>query len=210
MRSAVHLRPGVRPLPVVGRLDRRLPVLDRVVVVLVADVELLAALRARRPRTSSGSRGCRPSRPRPWPGSPASSRSSCTCRRRSGAWRSWTSIQESDHPVTPSFGSTSLTFIPAFLRSFVISGQPAPMVASPDLNRSSKSVASTQYLRTSGFWSLQLVLDLVERRLVDRVRVLGAEELQRRVGDLDRVVRDRDLALVLRVVDAPPTTSAAA
>src|SRR3954451_3139719 len=59
-------------------------------------------------------------------------------------------ISESDHPVTPSFGSTSPTFIPALRRSFVMSGQPAPIVASPDLKSDSKSVASTQYLRTSG------------------------------------------------------------
>src|SRR4051812_24129260 len=59
-------------------------------------------------------------------------------------------IQLSDQPVTPSLGSTSPTFMPALRRSFVISGQPAPIVASPDLNSSSKSVASTQYFFTSG------------------------------------------------------------
>src|SRR3954453_4857901 len=66
------------------------------------------------------------------------------------------SIQESDHPVTPSLGRTSLTFMPAFLRSFVISGQPAPTTASPDLNSCSKSDARTQYLRTAARWSLSL------------------------------------------------------
>src|SRR4051812_10675499 len=73
------------------------------------------------------------------------------------------SIQESDQPVTPSLGTTSLTFMPAFLRLFVINGRPAPSVVSPDLNRSSKSVASTQYLRTSGFccWSLLFTLSSV-------------------------------------------------
>jgi hypothetical protein len=60
------------------------------------------------------------------------------------------SIQLSDHPVTPSLGRTSATFIPAFFRSFVMSGQPAPITASPDLKSDSKSVASTQYFRTSG------------------------------------------------------------
>src|SRR5207248_11303918 len=49
---------------------------------------------------------------------------------------------------------------------------------------------------------LELGHDLVERVLADRVRVLLPEELERRVRDLDRVVRHRDLALVLR--PAPP------
>src|SRR3954452_19724692 len=67
-------------------------------------------------------------------------------------------IQESDHPVTPSVGITSLTFMPALVRSLVISGQPAPIVASPSLNSCSKSVASTQYLETSGFWAFSLAV----------------------------------------------------
>src|SRR3954469_4947835 len=69
-------------------------------------------------------------------------------------------IHESDQPVTPSLGSTSPTFMPALRRSFVISGQPAPITASPDLNRLSKSDASTQYLRTSGRCCLSFVLTL--------------------------------------------------
>src|SRR3954462_663113 len=69
-------------------------------------------------------------------------------------------IHESDQPVTPSLGSTSPTFMPALRRSFVISGQPAPMTASPDLNSDSKSDASTQYLRTSGRCCLSLALTL--------------------------------------------------
>src|SRR3954451_9303301 len=76
-------------------------------------------------------------------------------------WRAFLdSIQASDQPVTPSFGITSLTFMPLSLRATVISGQPAPSVASPDLNRSSKSVARTQYLRTSGRCCLSLALTL--------------------------------------------------
>src|SRR3954447_22774105 len=67
-------------------------------------------------------------------------------------------IHESDQPVTPSLGSTSPTFMPALRRSLVMSGQPAPITASPDLNRPSKSEASTQYLRTSGAWALSFDL----------------------------------------------------
>src|SRR5215203_5111890 len=66
------------------------------------------------------------------------------------------SIQESDHPVTPSLGRTSPTFIPALRRSLVIRGHPAPTTASPDLNSCSKSEARTQYLRTTGRCSLSL------------------------------------------------------
>src|SRR2546423_11148551 len=69
-------------------------------------------------------------------------------------------ISESDQPVTPSLGSTSPTFMPAFFRSFVMSGQPAPIVASPDLNRLSKSDASTQYFRTSGRCCFSFALTL--------------------------------------------------
>src|SRR3954453_15169069 len=69
-------------------------------------------------------------------------------------------IHESDQPVTPSLGSTSPTFMPALRRSFVISAQPAPITASPDLNSDSKSDASTQYLRTSGRCCLSLSLTL--------------------------------------------------
>src|SRR6202008_3562927 len=43
--SAADLRPGVSPLPVVRGSRGRLPVLDRVVVLLVRDVEVLAPLR---------------------------------------------------------------------------------------------------------------------------------------------------------------------
>src|SRR3954465_4090740 len=70
------------------------------------------------------------------------------------------SIHESDQPVTPSLGSTSPTFMPALRRSFVISGQPAPSTASPDLNRPSKSEARTQYLRTSGACAFSFALTL--------------------------------------------------
>src|SRR3954466_13671092 len=70
------------------------------------------------------------------------------------------SIHESDHPVTPSLGSTSPTLRPALRRSLVISGQPAPTTASPDLNSDSKSVASTQYLRTSGRCCLSFAVTL--------------------------------------------------
>src|SRR3954449_649742 len=69
-------------------------------------------------------------------------------------------IHESDQPVTPSLGRTSPTFMPALRRSFVISGQPAPITASPDLNRPSKSEASTQYLRTSGACAFSFALTL--------------------------------------------------
>src|SRR3954453_2978145 len=69
-------------------------------------------------------------------------------------------MNEADHPVTPSLGSTSPTFMPALRRSFVMSGQPAPITASPDLNRPSKSEASTQYLRTSGACAFSFALTL--------------------------------------------------
>src|SRR5439155_26902187 len=45
VRSTDDLVERVRPLPVVGRCRRRLPVLDRVVVPGVADVQVLATLR---------------------------------------------------------------------------------------------------------------------------------------------------------------------
>ena len=41
-------------------------------------------------------------------------------------------------------------------------------------------------------------------RILDPERRLRLRQVERRVGDLDRVVRDRDLALVLRVVDRGP------
>ena len=74
-------------------------------------------------------------------------------------WRALVdSIQVSDHPVTPSLGMTSATCRPALRRSLVISGQPAPTTASPDLNSCSKSVASAQYFRTSERCCLSLPL----------------------------------------------------
>ena len=82
--------------------------------------------------------------------------------------------------------------------------------ASPFLNRSISSEASAQYFLISGCCFLSSAIVAVELGRVQLVRILDPErrlrlrQVERRVGDLDRVVRDGDLALVLRAVDRRP------
>src|SRR3954453_11934019 len=61
------------------------------------------------------------------------------------------SIHVSAQPVAPSCGIVSLTGTFAAASVFVWYGQDAPIVASPDLNRSISSEASAQYFLMSGF-----------------------------------------------------------
>src|SRR6476619_797848 len=61
------------------------------------------------------------------------------------------SIHVSAQPVAPSCGIVSFTGTFASARVFVWYGHDAPMVASPDLNRSISSDASAQYFLISGF-----------------------------------------------------------
>src|SRR3954453_15440596 len=61
------------------------------------------------------------------------------------------SIHVSAQPVAPSCGIVSLTGTFAAASVLVWYGQEAPIVASPDLNRSISSDASAQYFFTSGF-----------------------------------------------------------
>src|SRR5919109_3626826 len=63
-------------------------------------------------------------------------------------------IHVSAQPVAPSFGTRSFTGAFAPCSVFVWYGHDAPIVASPFLNRSISSDASTQYFLTSGFCCL--------------------------------------------------------
>ena len=78
----------------------------------------------------------------------------------------------------------------------------ARSTASPFLNRSISSDASAQYFLISGRCCLEQVDSRVQLILLQRIRVLDAElrsrsrQVERGVGDLDRVVGDGDLALV--------------
>ena len=116
----------------------------------------------------------------------------------------------SNQPVTPSVGFDRRHRSPAFSVLQYWYGHDAPSVEPPFLNRSIWSDASSQYFLMSGLCFLSSAIDRRELLRVELVRILDPErrlflrEVERRVGDLDRVVRDRDLALVRRVVDHRP------
>ena len=122
----------------------------------------------------------------------------------------------SAQPVAPSFGIRSLTGTFAACSVFVWYGHEAPIVASPFLNSSISSEASPQYFLTSGrcFFSSataasNCVLFSSYGSLIPSAGCVF-DQVERRVRDLDRVVRDGDLALVLRVVDRRPARRAPA
>ena len=89
-------------------------------------------------------------------------------------------------------------------------GHEAPIVDPPFLNRSIWSEARAQYFLTSGRCALSSATAASSCAFVSSYGSLipsarlRLREVERRVGDLDRVVRDRDLALVLRRVDRAP------
>ena len=93
---------------------------------------------------------------------------------------------------------------------FVWYGHEAPITASPFLNRSISSEASAQYFLISGFCFLSRAIaasnwaEFSSYGSVIPSAGLRLHQVQRRVGDLDRVVGDGDLALVLRAVDRGP------
>ena len=180
------------------------------------------AARRRGRACTSPSRACsspdRPSsspasRRRSCPAGPAPSRPRCsgtTCRR------SRVLRLRGEHPRVEPAGGALLrdrSPRPAPLAFSVPGREPArsaPSQASPLLISSALSARADPVLLDQRPLLLEQVHDRVELRLVQLVGILDPErglrlhQVQRGVGDLDRVVRDRDPALVLRAVDRRP------
>ena len=142
---------------------------------------------------------------------PSASRSTrATCRRSRGSSSSPTpSTCRASRSRPPSARGPSPAPWPP-ISVFVWYGHDAPITASPFLNRSISSEASAQYFLISGFCFLSRSIVAANwagfssyGSLIpsDGLRL---HQVQRRVGDLDRVVRHGDLALVLRAVDRRP------